>query len=111
MGGALYFCYLINHIKNADIHRAGNGTMAASHTQVHTEPFLVINKFMQGTLPPPAVFYRARVVSSSHQREISVVARIVTLISNSCILDLFICDLETMTGRADESTGVATDAV
>jgi len=67
-------CYLINHIKNADIHRAGNGAMAASNAQVHAKPLLVINKFMQGPLPPSAVSNRPWIVSSGHQREISVVA-------------------------------------
>jgi hypothetical protein len=50
-------------------------------------------------------------MSSGHQREISVVAGIVTLITNPCILDLFIRDLKTMTGGTDKSTGVATDTI
>ena len=85
--------------------------MAASNAQVHAKPLLVINKFMQGPLPPSAVSNRPWIVSSGHQREISVVAGIVTLIANSCIPDHFIRDLETMTGGTDESTGIATNTI
>jgi hypothetical protein len=85
--------------------------MAASHAEVHAKPFLVIHKFMQSPLPPPSVLYRAGIMSSGHQREISVVAGIVTLVTNPCVFDFLIGDLETMTGGADKSTGVAADTV
>ena len=42
----LNFCCLIYQIKNADIHRAGDGATTASYAQVLAEALLVINKLV-----------------------------------------------------------------
>jgi hypothetical protein len=50
-------------------------------------------------------------MSARHQGEIAVIAGIVALIPHAIVPDFLVRDLETMTGRADECTGVAADAV
>ena len=103
--------YLVNYLKNADVHRAGNGTFSTAHAEVLTKPLLVIDELVHGTLAPAAVLGRARVVTARHEGEITVVAGVVTLITEAGILYLFIGDLEAMAGGANKSAGVAADAV
>ena len=102
---------MVNHIKNADVHRAGDGTMAASYAEVHAEPLFIINEFMHRTLSPATVFHRTGVMSASHQGEVPVVTGIIAFIANPVVPDLLVGDLETVAGRTDKSTGVAADAI
>ena len=65
---------LVNHLKDADVHRAGDGALAASYTEILAKAFLVINKLMKCPLPPATVFHRSRVMAAGHKCEISIVA-------------------------------------
>jgi hypothetical protein len=108
---SIYFYYLTNNIKNADVDRAGNGTMTTSHTKVHAKSFLVIDELMHGTLSPPAIFNRAWVVTASHEGKISVVTGIIAFITDTRVFDLFIRDLEAMAGGANKCTCITPDTV
>ena len=37
----------VHYVKNTDVHRAGDRAFAASYTQIHTKPFLVINELVE----------------------------------------------------------------
>ena len=102
---------MIHHLKDGDIHRAGDRAMAATHTKIHTETLFIINELMHGPLPPPAVLCRAWIVSACLQGEVNVVAGIITFVTNSRIPDPFIGDLEAMTSRTNERAGITAYAV
>ena len=104
-------CHLVDNFENTDVDGAGDGTFAASHTKVFPKPLLVIDKFVHGTLPPPAILCRAGIMSAGHEGKIAVIAGVIALVTNACIFHFFIGDLEAMAGRAYESAGVATHAI
>jgi hypothetical protein len=102
---------VVYHFKNADVHRAGDCAMPAAYTQVNTKSFLVVYELVHGPLPPAAVLRRAGIMTAGFQCEVNVVAGVIALVTHACLPDLLIGDLEAMTGRANESAGVAAYAV
>lgn len=102
---------MVHHLKDGNVHGAGDGAMPASHAKIYPKTLLVVNEFMHGSLPPAAVLGRAGVMAPCFQCEIRVVAGIIALVAQACIPDLLVGDLETMAGRADECTGVAAYAI
>ena len=102
---------MVNYVKNADVHRAGDCAMSAAHTKVYAKTFLVVNEFMHRPLPPAAVLCRAGIMATGFQCKINVIARIITLVTDTRVLDLFVGDLEAMAGRTNKSACVAADTV
>ena len=82
--------------------------MTTAHAKIHSETFFIIHELVHGPLPPAAVLCRAGVMASRFQRKVNIVAGIIAFITDTGILDLYVGDLETMAGWADERAGVAT---